>query len=148
MRSGYRETELTNSYLKTRILPILSSQGLIAKSKSKGTHTYTLPEPILENHWTRLESGESPSAIGYEYTSTKAALTAERKENRAIEDGTNVEKLVWYRNSKEMGRLAVPLDRGYLNRRKSKKRFGDIKDREAKLGVIMAGAEPWEVRAE
>lgn len=67
---------------------------------------------------------------------------------RAIEDGSNVERLVWYRNSKEMGRLAVPLDRGYLNRRKSKKRFGDIKDREAKLGAIMAGAEPWEVRAE
>ena len=71
-----------------------------------------------------------------------------RKEARAVEDGTAEERLVWYRNSKEMGRLAVPLDRGYLNRRKSKKRYGDLKDREGKLELLMSGAEPWEVRAE
>jgi hypothetical protein len=47
-----------------------------------------------------------------------------------------------------MGRLAVPLDRGYLNRRKSKKRFGSLKDREGKLELLISGAEPWEVRAE
>lgn len=135
-------------YLKTRILPILSSQGLIAKSKSKGSHTYTLPTPILDNHWTRLESGESPSILGHEYTTLKSQLTTERKEARAMADATDVERLVWYRNSKEMGRLAVPLDRGYLNRRKSKKRFGDMKDREGKLELLMTGAEPWEVRAE
>jgi hypothetical protein len=135
------------SYLKTRILPILSSQGLITKSKSKGTHSYTLSTTPIADHWTRLESGESPSLLGHEYTTLKTQLSEERKQARAVQDGTSEERLVWYRNSKQMGRLAVPLDRGYLNRRRSKKRFGDNLDREGKLEGLIASSEPWEVRA-
>lgn len=138
---------LMGSYLKTRILPILSSQGLITKSKQKGSHTYTISTTPIADHWTRLESGESPSSLGHEYINLKAQLSAERKQARAVAEGTAEERLVWYRNSKEMGRLAVPLDRGYLNRRRSKKRFGDNKDREGKLEGLIASSEPWEVRA-
>jgi hypothetical protein len=131
--------ELICRYLKTRVLPILSSQGLITKSKSSKTHQYSLtPTEIIPEHWSRLLSGESPSQLGYEYTTTKTALALERKELRAPE-----ERLMWYRSGKEMGRLAVPLDRGYLNRRKSKKRYGDLKEREAKLNDLVRVAEPW-----
>jgi hypothetical protein len=145
--------KLTCSYLKTRVLPILTSQGLITKSKTKSpsgspgsVHTYTLtPSPLLPSHWDRLLAGESPSAIGHDYKLQRDADIVSRKEIREEADGTTEAegRLMWYRSGKPMGRLAAPLDRGFLNRRKGKKRYGGIKDREGMMEVLMAGVEPW-----
>jgi hypothetical protein len=72
-------------------------------------------------------------------------LVESRNAIRAEADGTAEaeRRMMWYRSGKEMGRLEVPLDRGYLNRRRGKKRYGSNKDREGLMGVLVDGSEPW-----
>lgn len=141
------------SYLKTRVLPILSSLGLIVKSTKKG---YSLPSettpngqaspnpsPIdTETHWTRLFSGESPSSIGHEHATIRSELLQARKEARQEAEG-EVGRLMWYRSGKEMGKLAAPMDRGFLNRRNGKKRVGKDMARRDKDEMLRRATEPW-----
>ena len=134
------------SYLKTRVLPILSSQGLISKSTKKG---YSLPSssssesPLDPNeHWDRLISGESPSSIGYEHSSIRSELRQARKEAREEAEG-EVGRLMWYRSGKPMGKLATPLDRGFLNRRNGKKRVGKDMARLEKSEALREATAPW-----
>ena len=142
------------SYLKTRVLPILSSQGLILKSTKQG---YSLPSPSattpttpsLENHWDRLISGESPSTLGFEHSSIRSELRQARKEARKEAEGeTEDDRLMWYRSSKPMGKLATPLDRGFLNRRNGKKRWGKDMARMEKDQVLRDNTQPWPTEGE
>lgn len=59
-----------------------------------------------------------------------------------------VERLMWYRSGKAMGRLASPLDRGFLNRRNAKKRVGKDMQRSEKEGRLHEGIEPWSTEGE
>lgn len=128
--------------MKTRVLPILSSQGLISKSTKTG---YALAPPEstpVTNHWDRLLSGESPSSLGYEHSTVRSELRQARKELRAEANG-DVERLMWYRSGRAMGRLASPLDCGFLNRRNAKKRVGKDLQRLEKEERLHEAIQPW-----
>lgn len=130
--------------MKTRVLPILSSQGLITKSTKSG-YALSSKDTAVENHWDRLLAGESPSSIGWEHSTIRSEIRQARAELRAeAEGGAGAESLMWYRSGKPMGKLAAPLDRGFLNRRKSKKRVAKNLQRAEKAEVLESQSAAWD----
>ena len=130
------------SYLKTRVLPILSSQGLITKSTKTGYALASETNTPIEEHWDRLLAGESPSALGWEHSTVRSEIRQARAELRAEAHG-EAESLMWYRSGKAMGKLAAPLDRGFLNRRNSKKRVRKDLQRAEKEELLAGQSLPW-----
>lgn len=55
---------------------------------------------------------------------------------------------MWYRSGKPMGKLATPLDRGFLNRRNGKKRVGKDMARMEKDQVLREQTAPWPTASE
>lgn len=152
---------MTSSFLKNRILPVLSSQDLIVKSSKAtfatpaGSFAWSLkpPSEIPESdpnppptwdtdaHWNRLLSGSSPSALAYAYEAHRAEVK-EHKRLAALADPTNrvarrTERDVWAWEGRAEG-LTTILERTHLNVRKAR---GRPEKERARVEAYGAGRE-------
>jgi hypothetical protein len=140
-RGTYENVSADDSFLKTRILPVLSSQDLIVKSSKPtiatpaGTFAWSLASPEsptddsprwdTEAHWDRLLSRDSPGKVAQAYTQYRSELK-EHKKLAAQTDPTNraarrTEREVWEWEGRQEGVTTI-LEREHLNVRRARGR--------------------------
>lgn len=159
-----------SSFLKHRILAVLSSQDLIVKRATRAagdktaTHKFHLaatttgtaadaaadasssstppayfPTWDVDAHWSRILSGDSPSALAHEYAAFKRQLAADKRTDwvaRAV-TGTSTagqlrdlpsERDIWAWDRRKAG-LTTDLERTHLSARRARARPGKERER-------------------
>ena len=121
------------SFLKRRILPRLSHEGLITISPDKNDHgqfKFRLANPPAtpgwspEQHWSQLIAGAPPSALAGEHKRRMLALAEERITQRNLSPEQRADPRAVMNWMKRAEGLSVKLERQHLNVRRGNARPG------------------------
>lgn len=137
------------SFLKNQILAVLTSQDLIRKRVTPADgkvqkHQFhlnlenpTLPPSLSTSiptwdthaHWSRILSGERPSALAHEYAKYKSSISSVKRDSR-FDTGKVLrsERDVWAWSGRQEG-LTTVLERDHLNVRRARARPGKERQR-------------------
>lgn len=152
------------SFLKKRILPVLSSQDLIVKSSKPtfatpvGTFAWSLKPPVdpalsesnpnpppswnTDDHWDRLiAASERPGSVAYQFNAYRAEVKTHKRlaalDNPSNRAARRTEREIWAWEERAEG-LTTTLERTHLNVRRAN---GRPEKERARLGIFGREAE-------